>query len=149
MIKIHIEFYQKFHKGELILTISNREKEIIDLIADKQMKNIPIKNVGMVDRTKVSEILQCAEYIVYPSLAESFGLSIIEAIEKDCKIIGADLPYMHAACEPSLLFNPCDKKSLVEALSLTKKKDIKKSTSKIPNKILEIINLLTNHANQK
>ena len=149
LIEAFSEFYQKFHKGELILTISTREKEIIDLIADKQMKNIPIKNVGMVDRTKVSEILQCAEYVVYPSLAESFGLSIIEAIEKDCKIIGADLPYMHAACEPSLLFNPCDKKSLVEALSLSLQKDIKKSTSKIPNKIFEIINLLTHHANQR
>lgn len=147
LIEAFSEFYQKFNKGELILTVSDHEKEIVELIAEKQKKNIPIVNMGMVNRTKISEILQSAEYVVYPSLAESFGLSIIEAIEKDCKIIGADLPYMHAACEPSLLFNPCDKKSLVEALSLSLQKDVKKSTSKIPNKILEIINLLTNHAN--
>lgn len=147
LIEAFSEFYQKFNVGELILTISDHEIEILELILQKQKKNIPIHNVGLVDRNKISEILQSTEYVVYPSLAESFGLSIIEAIEKNCKIIGADLPYMHAACEPSLLFNPYDKKSLVEALSLSLQKDIKSSTSKIPNKILEIINLLTHHAN--
>ena len=141
LIPAFCEFFDKYKIGTLTLTVSENYLEVKGVIEAKQKAGYPIKNIGFVERNKLSEYYQNTEYLIFPSLAESFGLGIVEAIDNGCKIIGADLPYMHAVCEPSILFKPLDIFSIVKAFedSITNKKE---SISYVKNNIIDIINLL-------
>lgn len=141
LITAFCEFFDKYKIGTLTLTVSENYLEVKGVIEAKQKAGYPIKNIGFVERNKLSEYYQNTEYLIFPSLAESFGLGIVEAIDNGCKIIGADLPYMHAVCEPSILFKPLDIFSIVKAFedSITNKKE---SISYVKNNIIDIINLL-------
>ena len=80
--------------------------------------------------------------MIFPSLAESFGLGLIEAIECGCKVIGADLPYTYEVCEPSIVFDPMDDESIFEAFEKSLDDAVKTSSPKIRNNINELINIL-------
>ena len=56
----------------------------------------------MWDRLTLQKEYLSSEFLMFPSLTESFGLGLIEAIECGCKVIGADLPYTYEVCEPHL-----------------------------------------------
>lgn len=141
LIEAFSEFYQKHKTGVLTVTVSDDFPELINLIQTKQNQGIPIKNIGFVPREDLQKLYSETEYLIFPSLTESFGLGLIEAIEQGCKVIGADLPYTYAVCEPSLIFNPLNTESIVEALSLSLQ-PMKHSESKVKNEISTLINLL-------
>ena len=52
----------------------------------------------------IFSIYKYVDYLVYPSLVESFGLPLIEAQINHVNII-ADLPYVYDVCKP-YLFDP-------------------------------------------
>lgn len=140
LIEAFTIFNKQTKKGKLVLTISKEHKDIYNLIETRKAEGINIENIGFVERSKLSEIYQSAEFAIYPSLAESFGLGIVEAIEKGCKIIGADLPYTYAVCEPSIVFNPYEVNSIIEALLLSlHKENIEESKSKVRNNIEDLM----------
>ena len=142
LINAFCAFYDKYHQGELILTIDENFPELLELIKQKLELNYPLKNIGFVPRANLSEIYSSSEYLIYPSLAESFGLGIVEAIENGCKVIGANLPYMYAACEPSLVFNPLDESSIADALEKSLEPKVKYSISNVNNRIDDLISIL-------
>jgi len=69
---------------------------------------------------------------------------LIEGIEFDCKIIGANLPYTYAVCEPSIVFNPLNIESIEESFNYTVHNKVKDSILKTKNCISKLINLLKN-----
>mgnify|MGYP003434825814 CR=1 FL=1 len=141
LIEAFSKFYEKHNKGVLTLTVSDDFTELVNLIQTKQKKGIPIKNIGFVPRQNLQKLYAESEFLIFPSLTESFGLGLVEAIESNCKVIGADLPYTYAVCEPSLSFNPWQTESIIEALSLSlQTNEITKS--KVKNEISTLINLL-------
>lgn len=142
LIEAFCRFYDEYNFGRLLLTIGSEHVEILKLIAEKKSKNYPIDNIGFVPQRKLSEVYSKANYHIFPSFAESFGLGLVEAIEADCKIIGADLPYTFAVCEPSLTFNPEEIESIVKSFSLSMSSEIKSSISKVSNRINDLIKLL-------
>lgn len=142
LIEAFSEFYDQNKKGKLILTVSEKFPEILKIIEHKQNCGYPIINLGFVPRQNLSKVYQESEYLIYPSLAESFGLGLVEAIENGCKVIGADLPYTYEVCEPSIIFDPLDERSILKALTLSLQNNIKPSVAKISNKIDELISLL-------
>lgn len=142
LINAFCEFYDKQGLGKLTLTVSDHFPELLQLISEKQNLNYPIVNIGFVPRENLSQLYHESEYLIYPSLAESFGLGLVEAIENGCKIIGADLPYTFAVCEPSLTFDPLDLSSISSALTMSLGKDVKDSKALVSNKIGELIDLL-------
>lgn len=142
LIDVFCNFYDKHKKGELILTVCNDFPEILVLIEQKQKKEYPIKNIGFVGRTALQKEYLSSEFLIFPSLAESFGLGLIEAIECGCKVIGADLAYTYEVCEPSIVFNPLDDESIFEAFESSLNGNVKKSIPKIRNNINELINIL-------
>ena len=135
-------FYDKHKKGKLTLTIDENFPHLLALINEKKILNYPINNIGFIEREQLNEVYQSSKYLIFPSLAESFGLGIVEAIEHGCKVIGADLPYIYAACEPSLIFDPFDELSISNALSQSLAENIKPSICHIHNKIDELISIL-------
>lgn len=144
LINSFCAFYDLYKIGSLTVTIGEEFNDLSILLYDKIKLGYPITNIGFVNRSELSTIYQETEYLIYPSLAESFGLSLVEAIENGCKIIAADLPYTHAICEPSLVFNPLDENAIIDALSLSLRdgKKLKKSVAKVSNNIDHIISLL-------
>jgi glycosyltransferase involved in cell wall biosynthesis len=136
------KFYDQHKKGKLVLTVDDNFTNLLNIIKEKQQQNYPILNIGFIEKNKLSEVYQSAEYVIYPSLAESFGLGLVEAIDNGCKIIGAKLPYMFAVCEPSITFDPLDENSISKALSLSLQKNIRPSVGKVENKISDLISIL-------
>lgn len=59
-----------------------------------------------------------ADALVFPSLQESYGLPLVEAMYLGLPIVCADLPYGHALCGPeAIYFDPHSPPSLRDALS--------------------------------
>jgi glycosyltransferase involved in cell wall biosynthesis len=75
--------------------------------------NLKIECHGTLSEDGVNELYNSCEFLIYPSLVESFGLPLIEATNHGCKVIASDLPYVHEIIRPSLTFDPY----LVESIS--------------------------------
>ncbi|UOU96723.1 glycosyltransferase [Chryseobacterium daecheongense] len=137
-------FYDLENKGQLVLTVDRSYKELCDYIDEKIAKGYPIKNIGFVNRDDLYQYYRGNRYLIFPSLTESFGLGIIEAIENGCDIIGANLPYTYEVCEPSLIFDPNNvqsiKDSIIQSIDFH---NVKRSKLKVKDKIQTLIKLLT------
>lgn len=142
LIEAFVKFYDIHKKGKLILTIPSDAEEMLRLINLKKNEGYPIENIGFVKRENLQKLYAESEYHIFPSLTESFGLGIVEAIENNCKIIGSDLPYTYAVCKPSLVFDPLNVNSITDALSLSLQKNIINSESKVNNEINNLISYL-------
>ena len=90
------------------------------------------------------ELYRESKYLIYPSLTESFGLGLIEAVGYRCEVIASDLPYVFEICRPFNVFDPSNSKDIAAkvegALTINNERYITKPI--IENKINEIIELL-------
>lgn len=135
-------FYDTHQTGELHLTISEQYTSISTLIAQAIAKNYPIVNHGFVARQALTAIYRSAEFAIYPSLTESFGMGLIEAIENGCKIIGADRPYLYAVCEPSLIFDPLSVDDMAKVMGRAVNEEVVESKQLVFDEIGTLINHL-------
>jgi hypothetical protein len=135
-------FYQKNKSGILNVTVDNRYIKLIMKINELQQNGIPIINHNFIEQAKVFELYSESKYIIYPSLIESFGLGIIESIYANCKIIGSNLPYLHAVCKPSLKFNPYNLNDIVTNLELSLDNNINETELLTKNEIKKLLNIL-------
>lgn len=142
LIEAFCLFYDKYKVGQLVLTIASNFSKLIQIINEKTRQNYPIKNLGFIKRDYLEKIYQESEFLIFPSLTESFGLGLVEAIESGCKVIGADLPYTYAVCEPSIVFNPLDINDIVRALEDSQKENIKPTIQVAFNQIDDLIQIL-------
>ncbi|MFK8302435.1 glycosyltransferase [Capnocytophaga stomatis] len=145
LLKAFCLAYDILEKGKLIITVNEDYPHVIGEIRKKQNEGYPIENIGFVDRHTLIKVYQKAEYVIFPSLTESFGLGLIEGISLGCKVIGADLPYTYAVCEPSLTFNPSDVTSITNAIQKSLNTDLPISKVKIYNQKEELIAMLQNN----
>lgn len=135
-------YYEKDPVGKLYVTIGKEFQALQTLIKYYQSKGIPIVNVGFLEREALEQLYHKTEFLVFPSLTESFGLGLLEAMENECKIIGADLPYTHAVCKPSLVFNPFDIDSIANVFNDAINKNIKPTKQLVFNEIDKLIQIL-------
>lgn len=142
LINAFCSFYDQNKVGKLTVTVNDDFPELCAEIANKVAKGYPIENIGFVERDSLGKVYQSSEFLIFPSLAESFGLGLVEAIENGCKIIGADLPYMYAVCKPSLSFDPLNEKSIENAFTLAVNSETEKSESLVQNNIKELLEIL-------
>jgi len=142
LIEGFCNFFDKFQVGELGLTVNSKADVEIALIESAQKKGYPIINYGFINREELVKIYNSSEYLVFPSLAESFGLGLVEAIESGCNVIGADLPYTYEICEPSITFDPMSVKDIQSAFEQAINQKINPTIKKVNNKIEKLIKLL-------
>jgi len=140
-------FYDEKKTGELHLTIGTEFQELNNLISKMKSEGYPIINYGFVTRDLLGEIYGKAAFSIYPSLSESFGLGIIEAIENGCAIIGSDLDYTYAVCKPSLVFDPTKIESIAIAFQTAVEKKIPPTELLVFNEIDKLINLFQENEN--
>lgn len=136
-------FYDEYKIGQLHLTITEDFKELY-LFIDKMIKaGYPINNHKKLNRKSLSELYGKASFLIYPSFEESFGLGLVEAIENNCKVIGADLPYTFDICCPSLTINPDDIESIRKSFIKATSTNIKDTKQVLFNQIDELIEILS------
>lgn len=128
--------------AELHLTISDAFPELLRKIDELKKKGVKVYNHGLVKRTDLATFYANSTYLIYSSLRESFGLGLIEGISMGAKIIGSDLPYTHAVCSPSIVFDPFSEQSIYQALCESMNPNIIESKLKVSNQIDELLNLL-------
>ena len=64
-------------------------------------------SLGSLDRSELREAYQHATFLVMPSLTETVGLPMLEAMRVGTPVLAADRPYAHAVCEgAAVLFDP-------------------------------------------
>ena len=133
----------KVNTGSLLITVPSSSIELCELVLDKSKLGYPVLNAGFIEREKLTALYLSHEYLIFPSLAESFGLGLVEAIDCGCKILVSDLPYAYEVCQPSLTFDPCSVESIENAILNAVKNDLPQSTKVISNDIEQLISLLT------
>lgn len=80
--------------------------------------------LGILEPDEVAYALANNDLMVFPSLAESFGLGLAEAMAMGCPIAAADLPYAHdVAGEAAIYFKPRDAQSIAESIVAILKDD--------------------------
>ena len=122
---------------ELYITI---EKLNLDI-----PKNLKINFLGLIDHKELLTNLNKVEFLIFPSLKESFGLPLIEGIQANCKILCSNLNFAYELISPSYFFNPNDEKSITDVILLAlSNKNHPKSSIKIKNSIDLIFNKLNN-----
>ena len=107
-------------------------------IQNRVKTGVPIHNHGIIPMMEVFSLYAKCKATVYPSRNESFGLGIVEAMESGCDVVGSDLPFIHAICEPSDVFNRESPESIADAV-LRYEKSHSKTLQKVSNKINELI----------
>ena len=134
--------YDEVYKGSLTVTVPDTDLNLCAFIQKKIDLGYPIKNVGFIDREKLTELYLGHEYFIFPSLAESFGLGLAEAIDGGCKIIASDLSYTYEVCEPSLVFDPISIASIQAAIVTAIKNELPCAKKLIENDLSKIMQLL-------
>ncbi len=126
----------------LHLTIDKSNKAICNRIDELRKNGVKIVNHGTIPFIDVKTLYEQSKAIIYPSHNESLGLGIIEAICAGRDVIGADLPYMHAICKPSIVFSPHSGESIANAVETYEKEKVPNTKLLIHNHLDEFVELL-------
>lgn len=140
-------FDRLFERGinpGLALTVPCRFTLINERVRQLMGKGVQVTNFGNLSFDRLLELYSGSEYLVFPSLAESFGLPLLEAVSAGCKVVASELPYVHAVIEPTDTFNPWDADSIAEAISrCVGTNDTPSSQITVTNEIFNLIKMLT------
>lgn len=132
-------------KNKLHLTVATHP--VSDMIIEARKAGADIVNHGRISFSDVVGLYNRSKATVYPSLNESLGLGIVEAISAGCDIIGSDLPFLHSICEPAVTFDPHDSDSIVDAVLRYEQGGLKKSGLFITDRVEDLISLLLLYPN--
>ena len=136
---------EKSYDLELNLTIDEKIYNKSFYFSCKKPKNLTIINHGIISPSQVREVYSSSEFLIFPSLNESFGMPLIEAIFYGCKVIAPNLNYVGQVIIPSLTFNPYLVSSISESIQYAVENNIKKAEIIIENKIDTFVKHINNH----
>jgi len=127
-------------KLSCVVTIEDDKSELLEQIERINRDGIcNIVNVGIVPKSKVCEIYNQSKCLIFPSLKESFGLPLIEAVELGLDVIAIDLNYVNEVIRPSLVFQNNEKDLVKQIENYHKKERVQKSIAIIDNKVDDLI----------
>jgi glycosyltransferase involved in cell wall biosynthesis len=100
--------------AELVVTID------ADKLTDPRA---PLRAVGHLDHDGMRGGYAAADALLFPSLEESYGLPLVEAMHLGLPILCSDRPFAHALCGPqAIYFDPLDPASLQAAIEGLKRR---------------------------
>lgn len=127
----------------LALTIEDGHADLIKKIDSINKKGVAkITNLGLLSKDDVCKLYSHSKALVFPSVQETFGLALIEAVKMGLDIIAADLEYVYKAVKPSLVFDSNDSNDIANKLIEYISNDVKRSEALIENKIDELLNTI-------
>ena len=102
-----IELSKSDIRPSLCLTLGPRDYKLVNYINFVSKKyRLNIINIGCVEHFQVLSLYQRAGALIFPSLAESFGLPLMEARNAGLHIIAPELDYVRDICSPTYTFDP-------------------------------------------
>ena len=133
-------------KLHLKLTLSDNDFKKSEYNRTNIPNNLLIQNIGIVGKEKLSDLYLESKFLIFPSLNESLGLPLIEAVNRGCFIIASDKEYVKEVVSPSNVFNPYSSDSISDAIvNSLSNKSLKKSELIIENKIDTFVKYLLQH----
>lgn len=146
LLEVWNELLKQRHTPELFLTIprtASNQKLLTEIDRINALGG-KIVNRGEVAYEEALRETARSSYCIYPSLLETFGLGLVEASLLNCKVLAASLPYTDEILKPSLLFNPYDIPSGVDAVlkAIHSGHTLPDSLHTIQNQIENVIHLL-------
>jgi glycosyltransferase involved in cell wall biosynthesis len=97
------------------LTLYKKEWERIFPNSAKYIDKIDF--VGTVDKNIVKDYYKKNGILFYPSLEETFGLPLVEAMKMGIFILCSDLPYARLICgDNAIYFNPNNENSIIDSI---------------------------------
>ena len=130
-------------KPELHLTIPDRFVNLLARIESLHKRGLSITNHGRLEKQELAALYGQSEYLVFPSLSESFGLPLLEAVQAGVKVLAADLPYVHDVIIPSGVFDPMKVEAIAEQVAKTiQLRNTKESRILVRNEIDRLIEVL-------
>ena len=101
------------HTPKLHVTIDDTAPHLITRMEELVTRGAHIVNHVYLDPR---ELYFNCPYLIFPSVTESFGLPLIEAVDSGMKVLASNLPYVYDAIIPSITFEPYDKVSIADAV---------------------------------
>ena len=122
--KNHMKLLEAFNLLYKKSSISFKLLLTIDMNDLKNINNLKLNKpcfifLGKLNYSNVINIYQYIDYLVFPSLKESYGLPLIEANINNIKIIASDLDYVYEVCRPYLTFDPFSVKDIFNKLKIS------------------------------
>jgi glycosyltransferase involved in cell wall biosynthesis len=106
-------------------------------------KGCNIVNVGQLDHQVILDETKKSKYVIFPSIAETLGLGLVEGFYLGCHVIAADLPYTQEVVIPSFKFNPFSSSAIASTVLQSLKTPITSDTELVlDNKINDLLQLL-------
>ena len=137
-------FNEGYNPG-LVVTIPATYKTLNSRVKYLQTKGVSILNLGIINKNELIKLYSQTEFLIFPSLTESFGLPLIESTMHGCKVISADLPYTYQVIKPTKTFNPFNVKSISVAIKdIICSNELKPTEIIIKNRITSLINTINN-----
>ena len=115
LVKLAETYQDEFRRGKIKFYITIDASEggvgalrLLDKIVEKKLDDI-VCNLGELPHTELAQYYRTAQCLFFPSLSETFGNPLIEAMAFGLPVIVPGLGYAKAACgEAGIYYNPGD-----------------------------------------
>jgi glycosyltransferase involved in cell wall biosynthesis len=131
---------EKGYTPKLHVTIDDTGPLYLARVAALNGKGAKIVNHVYVDPR---ELYFSCPYLIFPSIMESFGLPLIEAVDSGMKVLASNLPYVHDVVVPSLTFEPYNRVSIADAVIKALETELPFPKLVTTNEVDKLVALLT------
>jgi len=144
LLNVWEEVFKKYGLlPQLHLTIPVDNRNLIHRVDRLKTRGLQITNHGFISVNELNELYAQCNYLVFPSLSESFGLPLVEAAQCGLKVIGSDLPYIYQVVRPSAVFDPHSVDSLCDIiLSIKNGLQLKPTEIMVKDNIEELVKFI-------
>lgn len=88
------------------------DRDVAALAAD----GLKVENLGLLSHAKVLDAYRHYSAMIFPSVAESFGIPLLEATQAGLPILAPELDYVRDVCVPAATFDPSSPRSIARAV---------------------------------
>lgn len=127
----------------LKLTIFNSSNRLDKKIQRLQDAGLPIQNLGRLPHPLLMEEVANTKTLIFPSLLETLGLGLVEAVLLGCDVLAADRPYLKEVLRPTAVFDPESPQAIADCvLDYLKACPNTKPEIILQNRINDLVHLL-------
>lgn len=131
-----------FPKLTVTIPENQESREILSLIDELNGIKKQIHNIDYVTPEVLFHEITKNEFMIFPSLDETIGLSLVEGVLLGCKVLVSDLAYYKPVIQPSLVFDPRSPKDIAQKIISCQEQKIENSHLVLHNKIDKLISCL-------
>lgn len=116
-----LEAFSNLNLKNARLFIAGRITKEFETLASKYESDKRIEFLGHVDKLKLNELYQQTDFLVVPSVQESYGMVIPEALSRGITVLASNRTGASELLQPGVngyIFEPCNSKDLEKTMKL-------------------------------